>query len=242
MKIIAFDSTAKAASVAVTEDEKLLALYTVDNGLTQSELLLPMAESILKSLQLTFDDIELFTCCTGPGSFTGVRIGVSLVKGLAFAKERPVVSVSTIEALAYNLSSLNGIIVPCMDARRSQVYTAIFRSSGGVIRRLTEDDAIPLSKLADLLGEYEGEPIYITGDGYDVAMKALLQYGVVLCETPYLLRNENAYSCAVVAYKNYLSGKAVSDLDIAPTYLRLPQAERERLERIKQNNETKDGN
>ena len=233
MKIMAFDSTAKAASVAVTDNEQLLALYTVDNGLTQSELLLPMAESILSSLHLTFDDIELFSCCVGPGSFTGVRIGASLVKGLAFGKGIPCVPVSTVEALAYNLAGLEGIIVPCMDARRSQVYTAIFQAKNGVLKRITNDEALPLTELAEKLSVYENKNIYVCGDGYGVATSKLAELGVKLADTPYLLRNENAYSCAAVAYKSYLNGEYTDDSGIAPTYLRLPQAERERIEKLK---------
>ena len=126
MKILAFDSTAKAASVAVCEDGRLLGLYTIDNGLTQSELLLPMAGNLLGSLKLSFSDIELLAAAVGPGSFTGVRIGVSLVKGIAFGRNIPCVPVSTLEALAENISTLRGILVPVMDARRGQLYTAIF--------------------------------------------------------------------------------------------------------------------
>ena len=118
MKILSFDSTAKAASVAVLEDESVLAEYSVDTGLTQSELLLPMAESMLSALKLSFSDIELYAASTGPGSFTGVRIGASLVKGLAFDRGVPCVSVSTLEALAENLAGLSGILLPCMKGRK----------------------------------------------------------------------------------------------------------------------------
>ena len=122
MKILAFDSTAKAASVAVTEDEKLLGAYNIDNGLTQSELLLPMAESLLKSLKLSFSDIELLAASTGPGSFTGVRIGAALVKGIAFGKNIPCVGISTLDELAENLFPLVGIIVPVMDAKIGRAH------------------------------------------------------------------------------------------------------------------------
>ena len=173
MIILAFDSTAKAASVAVCDGEKLLANYNIDNGLTQSELLLPMAENMLASLKLTFDDVELLACSVGPGSFTGVRIGVALVKGIAFGKNIPCVSVSTLDELAENLRGLDGIIVPCMDARRNQVYTATYRGKDGGLEKLTEDRAIAISELADELKEYGDTPIYLSGDGYDVAKKGL---------------------------------------------------------------------
>ena len=232
MICLAFDSTAKAASVAVTRDDTLLALYTVDNGLTQSELLLPMAEDVLRSLKLGFDDIDLYAVSVGPGSFTGVRIGVALVKGLAFGKGKPCVAVSTVEALADNLLGLRGVYAPCMDARRGQVYTAIFENRGGELVRLTEDMAISLTELGERLSAYEA-PIYLSGDGYSSARGALLGMGLTIEATPELLLRENAYSVARVAIRKYKAGECVSDGELTPTYLRLPQAERERLERLK---------
>ena len=236
MIILAFDSTAKAASVAVCDDEKLLALYNIDNGLTQSELLLPMAENMLKSLNLTFDDVGLLACAVGPGSFTGVRIGVALVKGIAFGKNIPCVSVSTLDELAENLKGLDGIIVPCMDARRAQVYTATYKGDDGQLTKLTNDRAIAITELADELREYGDTPIYLSGDGYDVAKRGLSAAGIKTKDTPALLITENAYSIALIAKRKYDSGEYGSDLDIAPTYLRMPQAERERLERLAQEN------
>lgn len=233
MKILAFDSTAKAASCAVLDDGHILASYNIDNGLTQSELLLPMAEDILSSLGLKFSDIDAYAVSVGPGSFTGVRIGVSLVKGLAFGRDIPCIEVSTLDALAENLSGLDGILVPCMDARRAQVYNALFSCMGGERKRLTEDRAISLSDLSDELRGYEGQKIYISGDGYSVARNALEKSGIVTEITPELLINENAASVAKIAYQKYLSGEYVSDKEISPTYLRLPQAERERLEKLK---------
>ena len=236
MLTLAFDSTAKAASVAVTDSDKPLAVYTINNGLTQSELLLPMAENVLKSLKLTFSDIELLACSVGPGSFTGVRIGTALVKGIAFGKNIPCASVSTLEALAENLFGTEGIIVPAMDARRSQLYTAIFEYKDGVMIRHTEDLAISTVELAEKLKEFESKSIYVVGDGYAVAHKALKAAGINACETPPLLRDENAYSVARVAARKNLDGSVTDDLQHLPTYLRVPQAERERLERLKNEN------
>lgn len=241
MKILAFDGTAKAASVAVADGDRILAHHTVDNGLTQSELLLPMAEDLLKNLKLSFSDIGLFATSVGPGSFTGVRIGVSLIKGLAFGRNIPCVGVSTIEALAENLRGLRGIIIPAMDARRSQIYSATFRSDGRELTRLTGDRAVALSTLAEELREYEGEDIYLVGDGYAVAKRALEAAGVRLCETPELLTLESAASVAKVAKRKYESGEWVSDSELSPVYLRMPQAERERLEReVAKKNERKE--
>ncbi len=236
MIILAFDSTAKAASVAVSDGERLLADYTIDNGLTQSELLLPMAQNVLKSLGLGFDEVDAFAASVGPGSFTGVRIGVSLVKGLAFAKNKPCISVSTIEALAENIAPLEGILVPTMDARRGQVYTALFESKDGKTERLSDDMAIPISELADMLSAYGERDIYLSGDGYKTAREGLTALGVKVKETPELLLRENAYSVARVAYRKYLAGEVLTDREISPTYLRVPQAERERLEREAQKN------
>jgi len=231
MKILAFDGTAKAATVALTDGERALGYYTIDNGLTQSELLLPMAENLLKSLNLSFSDVELYATSVGPGSFTGVRIGVSLVKGLAFGRDIPCVGVSTLEALAENMKGIKGIILPCMDARRNQVYSATFISDGEKLTRLTEDRAIALSDLAEELRQYEGESIYVTGDGYSVAHRALSKTGIKLMNTPELLILQNAVSVARVAERMYENGEAVTDSQLSPVYLRMPQAERERLER-----------
>ncbi len=231
MITLTFDSTAKIATAAVTDSDKLLACYSIDNGLTQSELLLPMAESMLKSLHLSFSDIELLACSVGPGSFTGVRIGTALVKGIAFGKNIPCASVSTLEALAENLFGIEGIIVPAMDARRSQLYTAIFEYDGGKMIRHTNDLAISISELAEMLEKYKEKPVYIVGDGYSVAQKELTKLGISLMQTPKLLRDQNAYSVAKVALKLYDEGKITNDILHLPTYLRVPQAERERLER-----------
>ncbi len=235
MIIMAFDSTAKSASVSVLDGERVLAVYNVDNGLTQSELLLPMAEDILKSLKLKFSDVGLFACSVGPGSFTGVRIGVSLVKGLAFGRNVPCAAVSTLEALAENLNGLKGLIVPVMDARRGQVYGAIYESSENGLNCLVPDGAFAISELADMLRDFSGMPIYLVGDGYEVAKRGLLELGINTESTPELLVLENAASVGKIAFKKYERGECTTDLEIAPTYLRMPQAERERLEREKQN-------
>ena len=232
MKVLAFDSCAKAASVAVTDGVRLLGEYTIDNGLTQSELLLPMAENLLKSLGLSVSDIDLFGVSTGPGSFTGVRIGTALVKGLAFGSDKPTSAVSTIEALAENLSGIDGIVVPCMDARRNQVYCGIFESGKHGITRLTEDMALPIDELYNKLAEYAERKIYIVGDGYSGARNRLLKLGLAVEATPEGLIRESAYSVARVALRMFEDGRSIPERELAPTYLRMPQAERERLERL----------
>ena len=230
MKILAFDTSAKTASVAVCDGGNILGVSNIDNGLTQSELVLPMAEALLSQLKMSFADVELYAVTVGPGSFTGVRIGVSTVKGLAFGRDIPCAPVSTLEALAENAAGLTGLIVPCMDARRGQFYTATFAATAEGISRMTPDRAISAEELAEELRSYEGD-IYITGDGYDVAHRLLTSLGVKLAVTPYLLRSQNAVSIARVAEKMHAQGLCVSERELAPSYLRLPQAERERLER-----------
>ena len=230
MKILAFDTSAKTASVAVCDGGNILGVSNIENGLTQSELVLPMAEALLAQLKLSFTDVELYAVTVGPGSFTGVRIGVSTVKGLAFGRNIPCAPVSTLEALAENAAGLTGLIVPCMDARRGQFYTATFAATGEGISRMTPDRAISPEELAEELCSYEGD-IYVTGDGYETAHKLLSPLGVKLATTPYLLRSQNAVSIARVAERMHAQGLSVSERELSPTYLRLPQAERERLER-----------
>ena len=185
-----------------------------------------------QSSALSFSDIELFAVSAGPGSFTGVRIGTATVKGLAFGRDVPCVCVSTLDELAENLSGLPGILVPVMDARREQVYNAIYRCDGGKPERLTEDRAISIYELAEELRQYEGEGIYLSGDGYGIAKRKLSEYGIKTEDTPPLLISENAYSVARVALRKYEKGEYTLDRGTLPTYLRVPQAERERQERL----------
>ena len=232
MKILALDSTAKVASAAICDNEKILATFTCNNGLTHSEILLPMAEDCLCRAGIPLSDIEIFACNVGPGSFTGVRIGAAVIKGLAFGKNAPCVAVSTLESLAQNLMPLNGIYCPVMDARRNQVYNAIFTCDNGSLTRLTEDRAISLEELAcELENNYKDKPVYLVGDGYDIATRHLSDKLATLRQTPASLIAQNAVSTAICAKRIYESNKSVSDTSLSPTYLRMPSAERERLEK-----------
>ena len=230
MKILAIDSTALVASVAICEDEVLLGEVTLNNGNTHSETLLPTVEFLLSHLSLTRDDIDLFALSEGPGSFTGVRIGAATVKGLAFGTRKPCVGVSTLEALAYNLRSHDGLICPVMNARRKQVYTALFKAEGNQLTRLMPDSAIAIEEL-DARLENEARPIRLVGDGYDITHE-LLRHETLF--VPHDLRNQSAYSVAQIARLTLLRSPegSFSDLELAPTYLRLSQAERERNERL----------
>ena len=233
MKILAIDSTAIVASVALCDDEKLIALYTVNNGNTHSETLLPMVESILKEAKLTPADIELFAVSNGPGSFTGVRIGCATVKGLAFGRKTPCVGVSTLEALAYNLKGSDGILCPVMNARRNQVYNALFRFEGDRLVRLCEDRAIAISELAEEFSE-KNEKVYLSGDGASITAPSIPEDKLGF--THPVMAHQNAYSVAMCALEAYRSGNYTTDIDLAPTYLRPSQAERERLEKEKGSN------
>ncbi len=229
MKILAVDTSATVLSVALAEDEKTVASRTLSNGLTHSETLLPTLEGLLEKAGWTFGDIDLYAVSEGPGSFTGVRIGVSFVKGLAFGGKR-CVGVSTLEALANNLEGFCGIISPVMDARRNQFYNALFISDGKTLTRITEDRAISAEDLERELEGYADRKIYLCGDGYEIARKMLKNENI--CETPSEKVFQNGESVAKVALSEYKKGNFTDDRGIAPRYLRVPQAERERLERL----------
>ncbi|MCQ2353835.1 MAG: tRNA (adenosine(37)-N6)-threonylcarbamoyltransferase complex dimerization subunit type 1 TsaB [Clostridia bacterium] len=227
MKIYACDSTAKTASVTLCEDEILLAQYTQNNGNTHSETLLPMTETMLRAMNTDTDEIDIFACSAGPGSFTGVRIGAATVKGLAFGKGKVCIGVSTLDALARNLlDDIDKIICPVMDARRGQLYTATFRSHSGKLERITPDRAISYPEFEqDVIAL--GEKVWLCGDGYSL-VKRLLPEGTSH-DTPEMLRYQSAYSVARSALDEYRNGIRTTDADLRPVYLRLSQAERERL-------------
>ena len=228
MKILALDTSATVASVAVTENNTPLAEYTLNAKNTHSETLLPMVESVLRSLSLKTSDIDLFALSAGPGSFTGVRIGAATIKGLSFGSGKPCVEVSTLEALAQNLVFKAGIICPVMNARRSQVYTAIFESDGKSLTRLMPDSAISIEELDEILSQY-AKPISLVGDGYDICERGMEK--AELCFVPEALRLQSALSVAAIALKKYESGEICTDSALSVNYLRPSQAERERAER-----------
>lgn len=228
MLILALDSTATTASTALVKDSKVLCEYTVNAGNTHSVTLLPMIENMLKTTNTELSQIDLFAASVGPGSFTGVRIGTATLKGLAFPKNVPCVGVSTLEALAYNLHGAGGIICPCMNARRGQVYTAIFED-GEEMKRITEDMAISIEELQSLLSNFEGE-VHFTGDGYFLVSHLSEK------KTAERLTLQSAVSVALVAEKIYNEAEdrsVFTHSSLNPTYLRKPQAEREREERLK---------
>ena len=177
MKILALESSAKAASVALMEDGSLIAQYSQCSGLTHSRTLLPMLEDMLKNTETKLSDVELIAVAHGPGSFTGIRIGVSTVKGLAWAAEKPCVGVSTLGAMAWHGLGFEGIVCPVMDARRQQVYNALFEIENGEPRRLCADRAIALAELAEELRRL-GRPALLIGDGAELSRKFLSGEGI----------------------------------------------------------------
>ena len=234
MKILCLESTAKVASVALLRDGETLAESTVHGGgRSHSELLLPMLRAVLASTGTTPEEVDLFACAAGPGSFTGVRIGVSVIKGLAFGRERPCCAVSSLEALAEILTPMEALICPVMDARRAQVYNALFEGSADGPRRLTPDRAIAADELAaELNAAYPGRPVALVGDGTEVAKAALLRAGVPILTLPRMTEPQSAAAVGRCAYRMALRGETVTDDALRPVYLRMPQAERERLARL----------
>lgn len=227
MLTLAFESSARAASTALTRDGALLAQYSQCTALTHSRTLLPMAEAMLKNTELTLSEVELIAVAQGPGSFTGIRIGVSTVKGLAWAADKPCVGVSTLEAMAWHGVSAGGYVCPVMDARRQQVYNALFEIRDGRPVRLCPDRAVALEALA---GELEGlsSPVFLVGDGAELCAGYLSGRGLPFRLAPENLRYQSAWGVAMAA-----EGKTPGDADsLLPVYLRLSQAERERQERL----------
>lgn len=230
MRLLALESSAKAASCAVLEDGEVLASAWQATGLTHSRTLLPMVEGMLASSELTVQDMDAFAVAAGPGSFTGLRIGAAAVKGLAWAAEKPCVPVSTLEAMAWPLAHLEGTVVCAMDARRQQIYNAVFRADGGALTRLREDRAVSLEDAAGDLAGLDGGPMFIVGDGARLCFDFLREKGVGCRLAPGHLRLQSAVGVGLAAWRKWPEG-GVSAQELTPVYLRLSQAERERLAR-----------
>lgn len=230
MKLLALETSAKAASCAVLQDGIPLATAWQATGLTHSRTLLPMVEDMLKNSELTLDSLDAVAVAVGPGSFTGLRIGIASVKGLAWAAEKPCIPVSTLEAMAWPLSHLEGTIVCAMDARRQQIYNAVFQAEGGSLTRLREDRAISLADTADDLRQLTG-PFTIVGDGAALCYDYLTAQGIDCRLAPAHLRQQSAVGVGMAAAHAGMDC-ARSAQDVAPVYLRLSQAERERLARL----------
>lgn len=230
MKILALETSAKSASAAVVENGTVLASAYQCSGLTHSRTLMPMVEDMLRNSELKAQDMDAIAVAAGPGSFTGLRIGVSAVKGLAWALEKPCCAVSTLEGMAENLRHLDDTLVICaMDARRNQVYNALFIAEGGELRRVSEDRAIGL---AELLAQIQTMNLpakrVVLGDGAELCHRFLTENGFDCSLAPAMLIRQSAVGVALAAERK---GEFIPAEALAPVYLRLSQAERERLAR-----------
>ena len=232
MKILSIDTSAVVASCALCEDGAPIAVYSQKAGLNHSQTMLPMVKNLLDNTSVSIDDVDMLAVSVGPGSFTGVRIGVSTVKGLAFGKNKICVGVSTLEAMAYTVSTLaaDALICPVMDARRSQLYNAVFAMHGDKLIRLTPDRLIDAGELLHELDAMD-KPVVFVDDGYDIIAKRNPPF---LRPTPTHARWQNAYGVAEAARIRYNEAEDKSvftDVVLRPEYLRASQAEREAAER-----------
>ncbi len=229
MKILGIESSATSASAAVLSDGKLISLQYQNTGLTHSQTLMPLADKALKNAKLSLNDIDYLAVSNGPGSFTGIRIGVATVKGLGFTNNLKCIPVSTLEVIAVPLSYCGCFVVSVMDARCNQFYTASFLTGENGLERLTQDRAISSDELKEDLLTYKDRNIILIGDGADVAFDKLKDGVPNLFKADISVRYQSASSLVSSAYKkiNESLKNAVPCEDVVPQYLRLSQAERE---------------
>lgn len=237
MKILSLDASATSASVCIYDaDEcKIIGDFFINTKLTHSQTLVPMIDATLKSTQTNLSDIDCFAVNTGPGSFTGIRIGVSVIKGIAMANSKPCISVSTLESMAYNIIDSDDVVVcACMDARRNQVYNALFNINDAKVERLCEDRAISIDQLFNELKTIN-KHIILVGDGAKLCYDNKPE-GFDIELAPEAKRYQRASSVALCAVNSLNAGYTLTASTLMPTYLRPSQAERERIEKDKENN------
>ncbi len=218
MLIFGIDTCSSAATSAIYDGERLLAQTVINHKKTHSQKIMPQVDNLFSLCELSVSDIDVFAAAVGPGSFTGVRIGVATVKGMAQALSKPCVGVSTLEALAYPLSSFNGLVCPILDARRGQVYNAVFENG----KRLCPDRALALS---ELLNEIRGKKVIFLGDGIFPYREEILSAMPDAAFAPKVIAMNLAGSVCEVAYEKYLKGEAATANELVPSYVRLSQAE-----------------
>lgn len=235
MLTFGLDTAGKTAAVAILDDDRLLYENFVDCGLTHSETMLPLIDSALRAVGHTPADVELWGVCSGPGSFTGLRIGLAAIKGLAFATDAPCAPVSTLEALALGCVGGEGTVLCALDARRREVYWAAFDLANG--QRLTEDQAGPVKSLTDFIKTCK-KPLFFVGDGASLCYNEYDQFDGVVHAPAALSRCRGAAVC-LAAQRCHERGECVPPARLAPNYHRLSQAERERAARIKAEGENK---
>lgn len=232
MLILGIESSGLVASVALADDDRLIAEYTMNNGKTHSQTLLPMIEELVRAAGLEKESLEAIAISRGPGSFTGLRIGSATAKGLGLALNIPLVEVSTLEALAFNLCATGDTYcVPIMDAKRNEVYTAVYRMDGGRYKAVMEESAMNISKLLDRLNTLGSEVVFV-GDAVPVYAHIIAEeLKVPYSFAPAHLLRQRAGSVAVLGNLMAAAGETVSSDEHAPVYLRLSSAEREKNER-----------
>lgn len=223
------ESSAKSASVAYLSDGKILGQYYINSGLTHSTTLMPMAESLLNTANLSLKNADCFAVSVGPGSFTGLRIGISAIKGISLAENKPCVAVSSLEAIAYNFIYTDTIVCAVIDARCNRFFTAIFRcSKDGAVERLSEDKALSYEEIADELNKIcSNKNIMLAGDGAELAYELMESSVSNLQVAPPHLLYQQSIGVAMVAEKMVEQGKTVTSQQLLPSYLSLPQAQRE---------------
>lgn len=234
MLILGIDTSAVTASVGLVSDGEVVGEFSLTGGLTHSEHLIPMIENILRYGGFSPAQIDLYAVSIGPGSFTGLRIGVSTVKGMAFPENVPCVGVSTLEALAFRLGATDAVLCPVMDARRGEFYNALYDARNKEIRRLCEDRAV---KAELLFGELVHYPrVIVNGDGAKKLL-AMTKLPNLEIAPPNLLRQSGA-QVALIGEREFYNNNTVSASELNPRYLRLPQAERELIEKTKNKGES----
>ena len=224
MLILGIDTAAAPCCAAVydTDKQQTLGSFVINNKLTHSVTLMPVVSDLLRNSGITTEDIDLFAVANGPGSFTGLRIGISAVKGMAFAVSKPCAAVSTLEAMAYNVAMCDGIVCASIDARCNQVYTATFLNDNGTVTRLTDEECLKADELAARLSEYDGD-IILVGDGAQLVKKAADEQGVNTRLAPDPLRFQTGYGVCLAA----MNAERIAPEQLMPMYLKLPQAQRE---------------
>ena len=231
MKILALDSSGLVASVAVTEDDNLLGEYTINYKKTHSQTLLPLLDEVAKMIELDLKTVDVIAVSAGPGSFTGLRIGSATAKGLALALDKKIVSVPTVDALAYNIWNCTDVICPLMDARRQQTYTGLYTFEDGRMQTLLPQCVVQIEEIINKVNDM-GKPVVFLGDGVPVFADFIAQH----CKVPYQYapahcNKQRAASVAALGAILYGEGKAEPAAEHKPDYLRLSQAERERQEK-----------
>lgn len=233
MKILGIDSSGLVASAAIADEKNIIAEFTVNNKQTHSQTLLPMIEKVVDMSGIELEQIDAIAIAAGPGSFTGLRIGSATAKGIGLALKKPVVSVPTLEGLAYRVSVFEGIICPIIDARRNQVYTGIYKMDKGNLVCLSEQKAVDIHEIMEELEKYDEKVIFL-GDGVEVQRETIeKEFKKEYCFAPIHLSKQSAAAVAVLGDIYFNQGKAEDAAEHKPIYLRKSQAEREREERLK---------